>query len=136
MGLPNSGAMLRAPTDTKQFQVMAAEIYPAAESSRGSHANLQSRNLSTKSAISGHYGRRSFQTRTSLYRGLSFRYPSTDSGLGRMSLLNIPVYNSSTESGVEQKFLFPLLTHPSFLAIPAKAILTKKSMGALSFVEK
>jgi hypothetical protein len=53
-----------------------------------------------------------------------------------MSLLNIPVYNSSTESDVEQKFLFPLLTHPSFLAIPAKAILTKKSMGALSFVEK
>ena len=53
-----------------------------------------------------------------------------------MSLLNIPVYNSSTERDVEQKFLFPLLTHPSFLAIPAKAILTKKSMGALSFVEK
>lgn len=53
-----------------------------------------------------------------------------------MILLNIPVYNSSTESDVEQKFLFPLLTHPSFLAIPAKAILTKKSMGVLSFVEK
>ena len=53
-----------------------------------------------------------------------------------MSLLNIPVYNSSTERDVEQKFLFPLLTHLSFLAIPAKAILTKKSMGALSFVEK
>src|ERR1700732_4851477 len=27
MGLPNSGAMLRAPMDTKQIQVMAAEIY-------------------------------------------------------------------------------------------------------------
>jgi hypothetical protein len=53
-----------------------------------------------------------------------------------MSLLNIPAYESSTESDVEQKFLFPLLTHPSFLAIPAKAILTKKSMGTLSFVEK
>jgi hypothetical protein len=27
MGLPNSGAMLRAPMDTKQIQVVAAEIY-------------------------------------------------------------------------------------------------------------
>jgi hypothetical protein len=27
MGFPNSGAMLRAPMDTKQIQVMAAEIY-------------------------------------------------------------------------------------------------------------
>jgi type I site-specific restriction endonuclease len=53
-----------------------------------------------------------------------------------MSLLNIPAYDSSTESDVEQKFIFPLLTHPSFLAIPAKIILTKKSMGTLSFVEK
>src|ERR1700722_10495192 len=53
-----------------------------------------------------------------------------------MSLLNIPAYDVSTESDVEQKFLFPLLTHPSFLAIPSKAILTKKSMGSLSFVNK
>lgn len=53
-----------------------------------------------------------------------------------LSLLNIPAYDSSTESDVEQKFLFPLLTHPSFMGIPAKAILTKKSMGSLSFVEK
>ena len=104
---------LRAPMDTKQFQVMAAEIYSAVESFRGSHANLQSRNLSTKSAISGHYAPGSFPTRTSLYRGLSFRYPSTDSGLGRMNLLNIPVYNSSTESDVEQKFLFPLSPIPA-----------------------
>ena len=43
---------------------------------------------------------------------------------------------SSTESDVEQKFLFPLLTHPSFMAIPAKAILTKKAMSSLSFVDK
>ena len=27
MGLPNSGAMLRAPMDTKQIQAVAAEIY-------------------------------------------------------------------------------------------------------------
>ena len=27
MGLPNSGAMLRAPMDTKPIQMMAAEIY-------------------------------------------------------------------------------------------------------------
>jgi hypothetical protein len=53
-----------------------------------------------------------------------------------MSLLNIPAYDSSSESDVEQKFLFPLLTHPSFMAIPAKAILTKKSMSSLSFVDK
>jgi hypothetical protein len=27
MGFPNSGAMLRAPMDTKQIQLVAAEIY-------------------------------------------------------------------------------------------------------------
>lgn len=53
-----------------------------------------------------------------------------------MKLLNIPSYDLSTESDVEQKFIFPLLTHPSFLAIPAKNILTKKSMGSFRFVEK
>ena len=53
-----------------------------------------------------------------------------------MSLLNIPDYTASGESDVEQKFVFPLLTHPSFLAIPARSILTKKSMGVLSFVQK
>lgn len=53
-----------------------------------------------------------------------------------MSLINIPAYDTSSESDVEQKFLFPLLTHVSFLAIPNKSILTKKSMGVLSFVEK
>jgi hypothetical protein len=53
-----------------------------------------------------------------------------------VSLLNFPAYDVSTESDVEQKFLYPLLTHPSFLAIPAKAILTKKAMGSLSFVDK
>ena len=53
-----------------------------------------------------------------------------------MSLLNIPAYDLQTESDVEQKFIFPLLTHPSFLAIPRKAILTKKSMGSLTFVDK
>jgi hypothetical protein len=53
-----------------------------------------------------------------------------------MSLLNYPVYDCATESDVEQKFLFPLLTHPSFLEIPIRAILTKRSIGALTFVEK
>lgn len=53
-----------------------------------------------------------------------------------MSLLNIPAYDLENESDVEQKFLLPTLIHPSFLAIPTKAILTKKSMGSLSFVEK
>lgn len=53
-----------------------------------------------------------------------------------MSLLNIPNYECSSESDVEQKFLFPLLTHPSFLDIPASAILTKRSLGTLSFVSK
>jgi hypothetical protein len=53
-----------------------------------------------------------------------------------MSLLNMPFYDCSTESDVEQKFLYPLLTHPTFLEIPPKAILTKKSLGGLSFVSK
>lgn len=53
-----------------------------------------------------------------------------------MSLLTIPEYEFSTESDVEQKFIMPLLTHPSFLEIPTKAILTKKSLRTLSFVDK
>ena len=54
-----------------------------------------------------------------------------------MSLLTIPAYDDfSTESDVEQKFIMPLLTHPSFLEVPSKAILTKKSMRVLSFVDK
>ena len=54
-----------------------------------------------------------------------------------MSLLTIPQYDDfSTESDVEQKFIMPLLTHPSFLEIPSRAILTKKSMRGLSFVNK
>ncbi len=32
-----------------------------------------------------------------------------------MQLLSIPVYDCSNESDVEQKFIYPLLTHPSFL---------------------
>jgi hypothetical protein len=43
-----------------------------------------------------------------------------------MSLLNIPVSECDNESDVEQKFLYPSLTHPSFLAIPAKTITSKK----------
>jgi type I site-specific restriction endonuclease len=53
-----------------------------------------------------------------------------------MNLLDIPTVDCANESDVEQKFLYPLLTHPSFLEIPAKAILTKKSLGTLSFVTK
>ena len=53
-----------------------------------------------------------------------------------MSLLTIPEYDFSTESDVEQKFIMPLLTHPSFLEIPSRAILTKKSMRGLPFVDK
>ena len=54
-----------------------------------------------------------------------------------MSLLNFPDYEATTsESDVEQKFIYPLLTHPSFLDIPPKAILTKRSMGTMSFVDK
>jgi hypothetical protein len=53
-----------------------------------------------------------------------------------VSLLTIPEYDFSTESDVEQKFIMPLLTHPSFLEIPSRAILTKKSMRVLPFVDK
>jgi hypothetical protein len=53
-----------------------------------------------------------------------------------VSLLTIPEYDFSTESDVEQKFIMPLLTHPSFLEIPSKGILTKKSLRVLSFVSK
>ena len=53
-----------------------------------------------------------------------------------MNLLNIPIYDSSTESDVEQKFVFPLLTHPSFLEIPSRAVLTKNALGTLPFVSK
>ncbi|MCW2205602.1 hypothetical protein M2227_007692 [Bradyrhizobium elkanii] len=53
-----------------------------------------------------------------------------------MSLLNIPVTECDNESDVEQKFLFPLLTHPSFLAIPPKAISSKKYLSSLPFVAK
>lgn len=60
----------------------------------------------------------------------------TDSVRTSLSLLNIPAYDTSTESDVEQKFIFPLLTHPSFLAIPPKSILTKKAMSSLSFTDK
>ena len=51
-------------------------------------------------------------------------------------LLNYPSFDCSNESDVEQKFLYPLLTHPSFLEIPSKAVLTKSSMGTMRFVEK
>ena len=53
-----------------------------------------------------------------------------------MTLLGFPLYDCSNESDVEQKFLYPLLTHPQFLDIPPKTILTKKSLGAMSFVSK
>ena len=53
-----------------------------------------------------------------------------------MDLLTVPAYDLKNESDVEQKFLYPLLNHPSFLGIPAKVILTKRSMSALSFVDK
>lgn len=53
-----------------------------------------------------------------------------------MSLLGYPVYDALNESDVEQKFLYPLLTHESFLAIPSRAVLTKKSLGTMSFVDK
>ena len=52
-----------------------------------------------------------------------------------VSLLTIPEYDFSTESDVEQKFIMPLLMHPSFLEIPSKAVPTKKSLRALSFVD-
>src|SRR5438105_14856168 len=53
-----------------------------------------------------------------------------------MTLLGFPVYDCSTESDVEQKFLYALLSHPQFLGIPPRAILTKKSLRAFSFVTK
>jgi hypothetical protein len=55
---------------------------------------------------------------------------------GPMSLLGFPIYDALNESDVEQKFIYPLLTHESFLAIPSRAILTKKSLGSMSFVDK
>jgi hypothetical protein len=53
-----------------------------------------------------------------------------------MSLLGFPAYDLLNESDVEQKFLYPLLTHESFLALPQRAVLTKKSLGTMSFVNK
>jgi hypothetical protein len=50
----------------------------------------------------------------------------TDLGAQAVSLLTIPEYDFSTENDVEQKFIMPLLTHPSFLEIPSRAILTKR----------
>ena len=52
------------------------------------------------------------------------------------SLLTVPTYDLFSESDVEQKFIMPLLTHESFLGIPTKAVLTKRSMSVLSFVSK
>jgi hypothetical protein len=57
-------------------------------------------------------------------------------GRPTVSLLTIPEYDISTESDVEQKFIMPVLTHPSFLEVPAKAILTKKSLRTVSFIDK
>ena len=51
-------------------------------------------------------------------------------------LLSIPDYDCQSEADVEQKFIYPLLTHLSFLEIPSKAILTKKSLSSMPFVEK
>lgn len=53
-----------------------------------------------------------------------------------MSLTTFPSYDCGNESDVEQKFLYPLLTHPSFLDIRGKAILTKRSLGVMQFVSK
>ena len=53
-----------------------------------------------------------------------------------MSLLTFPTYDCSSEADVEQKFIYPLLNHPSFLNIPAKSILAEKSLGSMSFTEK
>src|SRR5690242_13183584 len=53
-----------------------------------------------------------------------------------MSLLTVPEYDCQSEADVEQKFIYPLLTHPSFLEIPPKAILGKRSLGTMSFVNK
>lgn len=53
-----------------------------------------------------------------------------------MSFLTFPIHDCENETDVEQKFIFPLLSHPSFLDIPAKSILAKKSLGAMSFTSK
>lgn len=53
-----------------------------------------------------------------------------------MTLVPLPVYDCHNESDVEQKFLFPLLTHGSFLGIASKNVLTKQSLGTLTFVDK
>jgi hypothetical protein len=48
-----------------------------------------------------------------------------------MTLLGFPVYDCSNESDVEQKFLYPLLTHLQFLGIAPKDILTKRSLPGI-----
>ncbi|HTV88721.1 MAG TPA: hypothetical protein VME41_06870, partial [Stellaceae bacterium] len=53
-----------------------------------------------------------------------------------MSLLGYPIVDALNESDVEQKFLYPLLTHESFLAIPSRSVVTKQSLGTMSFVAK
>lgn len=53
-----------------------------------------------------------------------------------MSLLAFPAYDAETEADVEQKFIYPLLSHPSYLDIPPKSILAKKSLGAMRFTDK
>ena len=53
-----------------------------------------------------------------------------------VTLLSFPDYGCANESDVEQKFLFPLLTHPSFVGLPRKSVVTKRSLGVLPFVEK
>src|SRR5664280_2707505 len=53
-----------------------------------------------------------------------------------MTLLNIPDYECENETDVEQKLIYPLLVHPSFLGIPSKAILPKRSLVSLPFVNK
>lgn len=53
-----------------------------------------------------------------------------------MSLLAFPLYDCESEADVELKFIYPLLNHPSFLDIPAKAILGKKSLISMDFTSK
>jgi len=53
-----------------------------------------------------------------------------------MNLFSLPHYDCDNEADVEQKFVFPLLTHPSCLDIPPKAILPKKSLGSMAFTDK
>src|SRR5215469_14503208 len=53
-----------------------------------------------------------------------------------MTLLGFPVHDCSNESDVEQKFIYPLLTHSQFLGIAPKDILTKRSLRTFSFVAK